>query len=172
MSSEWYSGDNKIENMQEKELSLIQKGVNQQIIPLIVEVTGVLEDFDRDGAKATIYNRDGNSTGIELAHAIYGDPQFQMSEGRETYEQIYRITFREEHVSVLLNHDGTIKEIQKKFKENSTYTVNEWLNDKYMLLYNIIDNCNPYFYLKIRDFKYHGEEETREIEELNKSLGR
>lgn len=171
MSSEWYDEDLTTE-VENRELKLIQKGVNQHLIPIIVEATGELEAFDRYGAEATIYNEKGESTGIKLAHAVYGEPEFWGDQGEKTYEQIYRITFGEEYVSILLNHDGTIKKIQKNFKENSTYTVNEWLENAYAQTYNITDNYKPYFNLGIREFRYHGEEETRQIQKLNKSLRR
>lgn len=169
MPSEWYKNDFSTD-LEDHEMKLIEEGI-PQLTSIVGSAFENLEDYDQDGGEVTIYNEGNQSTGIKITHAIYGDPQFQSEKGINKQEQLHRITIGDEYVTILFNPDVSIKEIQTNIQIDSPYTVYTWLNNAYSQIYNILNNPKDY-YFKRKGFQYHGEEESRRILNLKKSLHR
>jgi len=159
MPSEWYNERSSV-TLEEKEIELIEKGL-PQFSSIIFSAFGNLEDYDQDGGEVTIYNNVNQSTGVKITNAIYGDPQFQG--GTNKQEQLQRITINGEYVTILLNPDNTLKEIQTNIKRENPYSLYKWLNNAYSLINHLLNNPRECYFGELEEFRYYGEEETRSI---------
>lgn len=168
MPTEWY-WENLTTEVEDHELKQIQKQL-PDLISTINDTSIDLESFDQDGVITTIC-RDGKSTGIKITHAIYGNPEFQLGEETMKYEELCRISIHGEYVTILLNPDGSINKIQTNINRETPYAIYRWLGNAYQTIESYLIN-NEAYYLERENFLFHGEEETRQIKELNKNLGR
>ena len=164
MPTEWYNNENRIE-IGEKETSMIEKDIDH-LSTIMAATFGNLEEFDQLGGTVSVHNNLGEPIGLKLTHAIYGEKDFQNG-----YKQFNRISYGNQFLTILLNGNGGLQEIQTNIERADGKAVYKWLNEMYRKIDTIFNNPRD-FYLDREDFTYHGLEETEETKILHKDLTR
>jgi len=162
--TEWYRKDNKVE-LQDDEKMLIENNIDH-LTTIIGSVFGNLEEFDQFGRQVAVCNLNtGKPIGVELAHALYGEQEIQSNPNYNQFEQFNRIVLGNNFVTVLLNRDNSIREIQTNINTEKPYTVFKWMENAYKQI-DMILNSPDIFYLEGDGFAYHGPEETEDVLEI------
>lgn len=167
MSSEWHKGENSV-SLDNIEIQKIQKEVDH-LDTVMSSVFGNLEEFDQYGGEATVYDSDNTPAGLKLIHAIYGEEAMTAKQDSYNFEQYNKIVIGDEYVAILIRQDGSIRDIQTNIDTQNPRNIYKWLTSALMNIDYIL-NSPTLYYLKRKEFRYHGPDETEEADRLRLSI--
>lgn len=167
MSSEWYKEESSIE-LKDVEIDKIQEEI-EHLDTIMSSIFGNLEEFDQYGGEATVYDSEDNPFGLKLIHAIYGEEAMTAKQDSYKFEQYNKIVIGSEYVAILIRQDGSIRDIQTNIETKNLGNIYKWLSSAFMNVDYIL-NSPTLYYLKRKEFRYHGPDETEEADRLRLSI--
>lgn len=167
MSSEWHKGENSV-NLENIEIQKIQDELDY-LDTIMSSVFGNLEEFDQYGGEATVYDSENNPIGLKLIHAIYGEEAMTAKQDSYKFEQFNKVIIGNEYVAILIRQDGSIRDIQTNIDTQNLGNIYKWLSSAFMNIDYIL-NSPTLYYLKRKEFRYHGPDETEEANRLRLTI--